>query len=87
MVIDDHTFSEVARHLHSVSEELVEGMRKVVALNPDAPQDTDLEGRRERWLRAVEALVRMNGEVLTLAELLRALLAANRQEEGPLKGS
>jgi len=32
---------------------------------------------RAEWLQAVEAFVRVNHEVLTLAELLRALLAAN----------
>lgn len=76
MVIDTTTFNDLARHLYGVSEGLLEGMRKVVALNPDAPAENQQRLRTE-WLQAVEAFVRVNQEVLTLAELLRALLAAN----------
>ncbi len=76
MVIDTTTFNDIARHLYGVSEGLLEGMRKVVALNPDVPAD-DHQRLRAEWLRAIEAFVRVNHEVLTLAELLRALLAAN----------
>jgi hypothetical protein len=76
MVIDTSTFNDIARHLYGVSEGLLDGMRKVVALNPDLPSD-DQQKLRTEWLQAVEAFVRVNHEVLTLAELLRALLAAN----------
>ncbi len=76
MVIDSCTFTEITKHLHGISEGLLDGMRKVVSLNPDAPA-ADVEHHRDEWLRAVEAFVRVNAEVLTLAELLRALLAAN----------
>jgi hypothetical protein len=76
MVIDTTTFNDIARHLYGVSEGLLDGMRKVVALNPDVPAD-DQQRLRTEWLQAVEAFVRVNQEVLTLAELLRALLAAN----------
>jgi hypothetical protein len=37
----------------------------------------DDQKQRAEWLQAIEAFVRVNSEVLTLAELLRALLAAN----------
>jgi hypothetical protein len=76
MVIDTTTFNDIARHLYGVSEGLLDGMRKVVALNPDVPVDGQQRQRAE-WLQAIEAFVRVNQEVLTLAELLRALLAAN----------
>lgn len=76
MVIDASTFSDMTRHLHGISEGLLDGMRKVVNLNPDAPSLGE-ERQRDEWLKAVEAFVRVNAEVLTLAELLRALLAAN----------
>jgi hypothetical protein len=76
MVIDTSTFNDIARHLFGVSEGLLEGMRKVVSLNPDLPSD-DHQKLRAEWMQAVEAFVRVNHEVLTLAELLRALLAAN----------
>ena len=76
MVIDTTTFNDIARHLYGVSEGLLDGMRKVVTLNPDLPE-RDQQRMRAEWLQAVEAFVRVNHEVLTLAELLRALLAAN----------
>lgn len=76
MVIDTSTFNDIARHLYGVSEGLLDGMRKVVALNPDLPADNEQKLRAE-WMQAIEAFVRVNSEVLTLAELLRALLAAN----------
>jgi len=76
MVIDSSTFNDIARHLYGVSEGLLDGMRKVVALNPDM-QEGDEQKLRAQWLQAIEAFVRVNSEVLTLAELLRALLSAN----------
>jgi hypothetical protein len=76
MVIDASTFSDITRHLHGISEGLLDGMRKVVSLNPDAPA-VGGDDTRDEWFKAVEAFVRVNAEVLTLAELLRALLAAN----------
>jgi hypothetical protein len=76
MVIDSSTFNDIARHLYGVSEGLLDGMRKVVKLNPDMPSGDD-QKQRAHWLQAIEAFVRVNSEVLTLAELLRALLAAN----------
>lgn len=84
MVIDNGTFTDITRHLHGISEGLLDGMRKVVHLNPDAPTVAGEEAREE-WMKAVEAFVRVNAEVLTLAELLRALLAANDElgEEKP----
>ncbi len=84
MVIDSSTFTDITRHLHGISEGLLDGMRKVVSLNPDAPAVAS-EGARDEWFKAVEAFVRVNAEVLTLAELLRALLAANHElsEEKP----
>jgi hypothetical protein len=78
MVIDASTFTDITRHLHGISEGLLDGMRKFVSLNPDAPAG-DADHARDEWLRAVEAFVRVNAEVLTLAELLRALLAANSE--------
>jgi hypothetical protein len=76
MVIDSCTFTDITCHLHGISEGLLDGLRKVVSLNPDAPAATG-EHHRDEWFKAVEAFVRVNAEVLTLAELLRALLAAN----------
>lgn len=79
MVIDACTFTDITRHLHGISEGLLDGMRKVVSLNPDAAPIGEAESHRDEWFKAVEAFVRVNAEVLTLAELLRALLAANSE--------
>jgi hypothetical protein len=82
MVIDPRTFTDIARHLHGISEGLLEGMRKVVALNPDAPA-AEHQALRTEWLTAIESFVKVNHEVLTLAELLRALLDANAESKDP----
>ncbi|MBP1689698.1 MAG: hypothetical protein H6Q34_271 [Deltaproteobacteria bacterium] len=79
MVIDSCTFTDITRHLHGISEGLLDGMRKVASLKPDAPA-AEGEHHRHEWFKAVEAFVRVNAEVMTLAELLRALLAANSDE-------
>ena len=76
MIIDSSTFTDITRHLHEISEGLLTGMRKVAALNPDLAARNQ-RGPRTEWLEAIEAFVRVNHEVLTLAELLRALLNAN----------
>ncbi len=78
MVIDPQTFTDIARHLHGISEGLLDGMKKVVALSPDTPPG-EQQAARVQWLEAVEAFVRVNHEVLGLAELLRALLQANSE--------
>lgn len=76
MVIDSSSFTDIARHLHGISEGLLDGMKKVVELNPSAPNQ-DPRHLKAEWLAAVESFVRVNQDVLTLAELLRALLEAN----------
>jgi hypothetical protein len=76
MVIDGSSFTDIARHLHGISEGLLDGMKKVVALNPDAT-GANHQQQKTDWLEAIESFVRVNQEVLTLAELLRALLNAN----------
>ena len=78
MVIDAATFTDITRHLHGISEGLLDGMRTFVKLNPDAPL-VDQDHHQSEWLKTVEAFVRVNAEVLTLAELLRAILAANSE--------
>ena len=76
MVIDSCTFTDITRHLHGISEGLLDGMRRVVSLKPDGTP-ADGAHHRNEWFKAVEAFVRVNAEVMTLAELLRAILAAN----------
>lgn len=79
MVIDRHTFTDLARHLHGISEGMLDGMKKVVQLNPDGV--TDQQALRAEWMKAVDAFLRVNQEVLTMAELMRALLSANEEPQ------
>jgi len=80
MVVDSATFTKIARHLHGLSNGLLDGMKKVVLLNPDAAT-ADREQLRMQWLEAVDVFVHVNHEVLRLAELLRAVLRANGEDE------
>ena len=80
MIVDSTTFSDIARHLHGLSNGLLDGMKKVILLNPETAT-TDREQLRTQWLEAVDVFVRVNHEVLTLAELLRAVLRANGEVE------
>lgn len=75
MIIDASSFTDITRHLKGISEGLLEGMRKVVVLSPDL--HATQSGPQADWLAAVEAFVQVNHEVMSLAELLRALLDAN----------
>lgn len=77
MVIDRHTFTDLARHLHGISEGMLDGMKKVVALNPETL--VDKQALHAEWMEAVDAFLRVNQEVLTMAELMRALLSANEE--------
>ena len=81
MVIDSSSFTDIARHLHGISEGLLDGMKKVVTLNPETAAHD--EQMKAEWLAAIECFVRVNQDVLNLAELLRALLEAN--DEIPTK--
>jgi len=75
MVIDSTSFTEMTSHLQRISQGMLDGMRNIAALNPELAATH--RNQQIEWLEAVEAFVQVNQEVLSLAELLRALLDAN----------
>ena len=75
MVIDSTSFTEMTSHLQRISQAMLDGMRNIAALNPELAATH--RNQQMEWLEAVEAFVQVNQEVLSLAELLRALLDAN----------
>ena len=78
MIIDRHTFIDLATHLEGASEGVLEVTQKCVTIceEGDAPLS-----EQESWIGLVESLVTVNTELTALEQTLRALLEANREEE------
>ena len=74
MIIDRHTFIDLATHLEGASEGVLEVTQRCVALCEDggAPRPD-----QETWVSLVESLVTVNSELTALEQTLRALLEAN----------
>ncbi|MBM4270455.1 MAG: hypothetical protein FJ144_28260 [Deltaproteobacteria bacterium] len=78
MIIDRHTFIDLATHLEGASEGVLEVTKRCVALCEEGgPSHPDQEG----WVALVESLVTVNSELTAIEQTLRALLEANREEE------
>ncbi len=80
VIIDRHTFIDLATHLEGASEGVLEVTKRCVSLcedggEPQAPPDQD------SWVALVESLVSVNSELTAIEQTLRALLEANREEE------
>ncbi|HEY8515040.1 MAG TPA: hypothetical protein VIS07_05980 [Candidatus Binatia bacterium] len=78
MIIDRHTFIDLATHLEGASEGVLDITRRCVALCEEGG-DGRLEG--PTWMGLVESLITVNAELTALEQTLRALLEANREEE------
>ncbi len=78
MIIDRHTFIDLATHLEGASEGVLEVTRRCVAL---CEESADLKSEGSAWVGLVESLVAVNTELTALEQTLRALLEANREEE------
>lgn len=78
MIIDRHTFIDLATHLEGASEGVLDITRRCVALCEDAGEGAP-EG--PTWMGMVESLITVNAELTALEQTLRALLEANREEE------
>lgn len=78
VIIDRHTFIDLATHLEGASDGVLEVTKHCVSLCEDsgAPRP-----EQESWVSLVESLVAVNGELTALEQTLRALLEANREEE------
>lgn len=78
MIIDPHTFIDLATHLEGASEGVLEVTRRCVALCEDGAAAMPSNAA---WAALVESLVSVNVELTALEQTLRALLEANREEE------
>ena len=83
MIIDRHTFIDLATHLEGASEGILEITKRCVSLCEDGGA---IEPEHSTWVGLVEALVAVNVELTALEQTLRALLEANREEEEFLRG-
>jgi hypothetical protein len=78
VIIDRHTFIDLATHLEGASEGVLEVTKRCVALCEEGgPNHPDQVG----WVALVESLVTVNSELTAIEQTLRALLEANREEE------
>ena len=78
MIIDRHTFIDLATHLEGASEGVLEVTRRCVAL---CEEGVDRRPENSAWVGLVDSLVSVNTELTALEQTLRALLEANREEE------
>ena len=77
MIIDRHTFIDLATHLEGASEGVLEVTRRCVAV---CEQSAQLKPESATWVGLVESLVAVNLELTAIEQTLRALLEANREE-------
>jgi hypothetical protein len=78
VIIDRHTFIDLATHLEGASEGVLEVTRRCVSICEGA---ADLKPESSAWIGLVESLVAVNLELTAIEQTLRALLEANREEE------
>ena len=83
MIIDRHTFIDLATHLEGASEGILEITKRCVSL---CEEGRTVQPEQSSWVGLVEALVAVNVELTALEQTLRALLEANREEEEFLRG-
>lgn len=83
MIIDRHTFIDLATHLEGASEGILEITKRCVSL---CEEGRPVQPEHATWVGLVEALVAVNVELTALEQTLRALLEANREEEEFLRG-
>jgi len=78
VIIDRHTFIDLATHLEGASEGVLEVTRRCVAI---CEGEGTLKPESTAWIGLVESLVAVNLELTAIEQTLRALLEANREEE------
>lgn len=79
MIIDPHTFIDLATHLEGASEGVLEVTRRCVSLCEEGPKE--LKPESTAWRGLVGSLVAVHLELTAIEQTLRALLEANREEE------
>ncbi len=80
MIIDRHTFIDLATHLEGASEGVLEVTKRCVSLCEEGGE-TAARPDQDCWVALVESLVSVNSELTSIEQTLRALLEANREEE------
>lgn len=78
MIIDRHTFIDLATHLEGASEGVLEVTKRCVSL---CEEGVETRPDQDCWVALVESLVSVNSELTAIEQTLRALLEANREEE------
>ena len=78
MIIDRHTFVDLATHLEGASEGVLEVTKRCASL---CEEGIEASPEEDGWVSLVEALVSVNTELTAMEQTLRALLEANREEE------
>jgi len=78
VIIDRHTFIDLATHLEGASEGVLEVTKRCVSL---CEEGGETRPDQDSWVALVESLVDVNSELTALEQTLRALLEANREEE------
>lgn len=79
MIIDRHTFIDLATHLEGASEGVLEVTKRCVSLCEEGSETARPD--QDCWVALVESLVCVNTELTAIEQTLRALLEANREEE------
>ena len=79
MIIDRHTFIDLATHLEGASEGVLEVTKRCVSLCEEGGETARPD--QQCWVALVESLVSVNSELTAIEQILRALLEANREEE------
>ncbi|MCW5892939.1 MAG: hypothetical protein KIT14_20690 [bacterium] len=77
MIIDRETFTELAVHLKLASDAVLTTARHLAVLS------NGNNGPEEHWAGTLDSLMSMNTEITVMERILRALMDANREEEGP----
>ena len=76
MIIDRETFTELAVHLKLASDAILKTARHLAVLSNGEPES------EEHWAGTLDSLMSMNTEITVMERILRALMEANREEEG-----
>ena len=78
MVVDMETFTEMAVHVKLASDAILKTARHLAVIS----ETTDRPDLDEHWSGTLDSLMSTNTEVTVMEKLLRAVLEANREENG-----
>jgi hypothetical protein len=82
MIIDRETFTELAVHLKLASDAILKTAHHLAAIST-AGNSSKAD---DEWAGTLESLMSMNNQITLMERILRALMDANRAEEGSGNG-